>query len=235
MQQINIFDFDGTLTTDTWPKCVSWVELFGFQANKRNEELEAAIAEYKRTHDGDDYFGFFGFFDDILKSNNKALTMDEFMLGKKYIQYNPGLENFLRYSKADNYIISSGYTDFLQRLNIAQNLRGIYGTGVKKNAEGRITGTDKIMTGVNKVNAINDILAKHGLEDTECENVFYIGDGDTDVPAMKYIHERGGSAVFVYQPGEDPSEHRLANEEAIDYRCVADYTEGSTLWQILNR
>lgn len=234
MQQINIFDFDGTLTNDTWPKCVSWVELFGYQADRRNNQLEAAIADYKRTHEGDDYLGFFGFFDNILKTNNRALTLEEFTLGKKYIQFNPGLENFLRYSEADNYIISSGYIDFLQSLDIAQDIRGIYGTSTKKDAKGRITGSDKIMTDADKISAIKDILNRHGLNEDECENVYYIGDGDTDVPAMKYIHEHGGSAIFVHQPGNDPTQHRLANEQSIDYRCVADYTEGSALWQILN-
>ena len=36
---INIFDFDGTLTTETWPKFWVWVEKFGYNGIQRNDEL----------------------------------------------------------------------------------------------------------------------------------------------------------------------------------------------------
>lgn len=31
---INIFDFDGTLTTETWPKFWVWVKKFGYNGEK---------------------------------------------------------------------------------------------------------------------------------------------------------------------------------------------------------
>ena len=58
---INIFDFDGTLTTETWPKFWVWAKKFGYSGEKRNDNLERALAEYRGTHNGDELETFFGF------------------------------------------------------------------------------------------------------------------------------------------------------------------------------
>lgn len=49
---INIFDFDGTLTTETWPKFWVWVKKFGYSGEQRNNDLENALAKYRKTHIG---------------------------------------------------------------------------------------------------------------------------------------------------------------------------------------
>ena len=47
LEPINIFDFDGTLTTETWPKCWVWAKKFGFNGEKRNDNLEKAnVSKY---------------------------------------------------------------------------------------------------------------------------------------------------------------------------------------------
>ena len=46
-EPINIFDFDGTLTTETWPKFWVWVKKFGYSGEKRNDNLESALADYR--------------------------------------------------------------------------------------------------------------------------------------------------------------------------------------------
>ena len=60
--KINIFDFDGTLSTDTWPKFWVWIKKFGLDGTHRNDELESALAEYRAHHDGDNLETFFAFF-----------------------------------------------------------------------------------------------------------------------------------------------------------------------------
>lgn len=35
VEPINIFDFDGTLTTETWPKFWVWVKKFGYSGEKK--------------------------------------------------------------------------------------------------------------------------------------------------------------------------------------------------------
>ncbi len=54
MKPINIFDFDGTLTTQTWPKFWVWIKKFGYNGEKRNEQLETALAEYRTRNLGNE-------------------------------------------------------------------------------------------------------------------------------------------------------------------------------------
>ena len=76
LNPVNIFDFDGTLTTETWPKFWTWVEKFGYSGEKRNEKLEEAIAKYRSTHSGNALETFFSFFNDILLNTNDKITYD---------------------------------------------------------------------------------------------------------------------------------------------------------------
>lgn len=78
---INIFDFDGTLTTETWPKFWVWVKKFGYSGEQRNDNLENALAEYRKTHEGNSLETFFGFFNDLLIEHNQTITYEELMDG----------------------------------------------------------------------------------------------------------------------------------------------------------
>ena len=62
---INIFDFDGTLTTETWPKFWVWVKKFGFSGEARNDELETELAKYRQLVSGSELETFFSFFNDF--------------------------------------------------------------------------------------------------------------------------------------------------------------------------
>lgn len=243
LNYINIFDFDGTLTTDTWPKIWVWIKKFGYNGEKRNNKLENALAQYRNNHVGSDYDTFFGFFNDLLVTNNETLTYDELMEGEKYIVYNPGVENFVMNSKVNNYIVSSGLKNFLIGLKIAKYFLGIYGSSVKYNDNNLINGIGKVMNDEDKILAIKDILRKNNRDENDCRNVYYIGDGYSDASAMKYVHDNGGKAIFVYQSIQNDkldefnnNVYRLLNKDGIiDYKCIADYNVGSELYNILNR
>ena len=239
---INIFDFDGTLTTETWPKFWVWVKKYGYSGERRNDELEKALAQYRETHSGDSLETFFGFFNDLLVNNNDTLTDNELMEGEQYIVYNPGLIDFLKENNTNNYIVSGGLKDFLDGLKVAKYFAGTYGTPVKRNNSGLITGIGEIMTDDKKILAIKDILRKNNRDENDCTNVYYIGDGYSDEVAMRFVHNNGGKAIFVYQPlDDDLSEHikniyEVLNKDGIvDYSLLADYSHGSELSNILER
>ena len=112
MEPINIFDFDGTLTTDTWPKFWVWVKKFGYFGEKRNEVLEKALAEYRKTHTGNSLETFFAFFNDLLVLKKESITHSELMEGERYIEYNPGVRQYLEKSMVKNYVVSGGLKEF---------------------------------------------------------------------------------------------------------------------------
>lgn len=242
LMPINIFDFDGTLTTDTWPKFWVWVKKFGFNGEKRNNELENALAQYRKSHIGNELETFFWFFNDLLQNNNETITIEELMEGEKFIKFNPGVIDFLKTSNAKNYIVSGGIKDFLENLKIAIYFEGIYGTPLlyKQND---ICGIGNVMTDDNKILAIKDILRKNNRENDDCRNVFYVGDGYSDYAAMEFVHNNGGKAIFVHQPNHDDElyQHNLKILEAlnkngiVDFCFVADYSETSLLSKALKR
>jgi hypothetical protein len=69
-------------------------------------------------------------------------------------------------------------------------------------------------------------------------NMIYIGDGETDVPAMKMIKYQGGTSIAVYDPAkrrkqDKPSPkqvcQKLITDQRADFMAPADYREGSKL------
>lgn len=240
---INIFDFDGTLTTETWPKFWVWVKKFGYDGSKRNDNLEGALAEYRQHHDGDVLETFFGFFNDLLINNNESISYEELMEGENYIQYNPGLDEFLKMTKTKNYIVSGGLKEFLEHLKVTEYFDGVYGTPVRHDENGKIIGIGEVMTDDKKILAICDILKRNGREENDCRDVYYIGDGYSDASAMKFVHDNGGKAIFVHQPNKTDELYRdnkkiyesLNKSGTVDFSFVADYRDGSDLSNILQR
>lgn len=240
---INIFDFDGTLTTETWPKFWVWAKKFGYSGEKRNSDLERVLAEYRKSHEGNMLETFFGFFNDLLVNNNETITYEELMEGERYIQYNPGVDDFLRQSFAKNYIVSGGLKEFLQNIIIAKYFDAIYGTPLRHSESGLISGIGEVMTDDKKILAIQDILKQNNRQGNDCRNVYYIGDGYSDAIAMRFVHNNGGKAVFVHQPSQSDEfddynkkiYERLNTDGMVDFCCSADYRNGSMLSKILQR
>ncbi len=240
---INIFDFDGTLTTETWPKFWVWVKKFGYSGERRNDELENALALYRESHSGSDLETFFAFFHDLLVNNKEKITLEELMEGEEYIVYNIGLNDFLEKTITKNYIVSGGLKEFLENLKIAKYFREIYGTPILRDSDGLIWGIGEIMTDDKKVLAIKDILKRNGREENDCRDVFYIGDGYSDAEAMKFVHNNGGKAIFVHQIIQSDELYqynqnvyqRLKEEGIVDFCCAADYEVNSELRKILDR
>ena len=240
---INIFDFDGTLTTETWPKFWVWVKKFGYNGIQRNDELEKALTEYRKLNTGNELETFFAFFNDLLVNNNEILTYEELMEGEQFIQYNPGVIEFVKNTNTKNYIVSGGLREFLQNLKIAKYFDEIYGTPIKHNGEGLISGIGEVMTDDKKILAIQDILRRNQRQGNDCRNVNYIGDGSTDAIAMRFVHNNGGKAIFVHQPNKDDKFYHYNNriyqtlnrDGIVDFCCVADYRDGTMLSNILQK
>ena len=66
-------------------------------------------------------------------------------------------------------------------------------------------------------------------------NIVYIGDSDTDIPCMKLVNVNGGHSIGVYNSEtKDKSKvFRMLEENRIKYFEPADYSEGSSLEELL--
>lgn len=65
------------------------------------------------------------------------------------------------------------------------------------------------------------------------KRMIFIGDGDTDIPAMKMVTYKEGHSVAVYDPARDKSSlqkiHRLISDDRVDFVAAADYSSDSQL------
>ena len=66
-------------------------------------------------------------------------------------------------------------------------------------------------------------------------NMIYFGDGLTDVPCMKLVRENGGTAIALYQKGNDKIARKLFEENRVDFIAEANYTEDSYLDLVIRK
>ena len=148
----------------------------------------------------------------------------------------------------EHYIISSGTYEIIQGTPIAKYFKRIYACKYMYDDNGEalwpalaINYTLKtqyiyrISKGILDVNDDYNLnrLQDGSLRRIAYHNMIYIGDGMTDIPCMKLVKSRGGKSIALYPRGNSEHVKPLVDDDRINYVCVADYTPGSPLEQIV--
>ncbi len=60
----------------------------------------------------------------------------------------------------------------------------------------------------------------------------YFGDGETDIPSMKLVKNKGGHSVAVYSENKERAQ-KLLDDNRVSAIAPADYTEGSALYNYI--
>jgi hypothetical protein len=86
--------------------------------------------------------------------------------------------------------------------------------------------------------SVNRRVAKENLW-APFENIVYVGDGDTDVPALSLVRNQGGLGVVVFDPNKTPNlvDQRLRQmrlDKRADIITAANYSEKSELFEFLS-
>ena len=220
MNRIIIYDFDGTLTPFPIPK-FEFLEICGLKDGLRNRELNKKVITRSVEKNISKYDALYEEIFKYLKENNYELSDKTFSLGSDTVVYNPGLFEFFEYlinNNVDNYLLSSGIKVFLKNTKVAKYFKDIYASTFRYNGE-EIVGLDYLMSDINKVEAIKDIMRKNNLVD--CSNIIYVGDGLTDYYAMEFVINNNGTSIFVYN--EKNNEHIEKMNDVISYCTKADY------------
>ena len=251
------YDFDGTLVPGNMqehsfiPKLGIAKELFWAEANKMAEE-----------HDMDEILAYMQLM--LRKSNEQGIPIhrDDFIGYGRDIRFFPGVESYFDHINAyarqrgidlDHHIISSGLREFISGTSIAHHFRNIFASGFKYDADGvaewaalaiNYTNKTQYLFRINKGidNAYDNTLINKSMPEQDrpvpFSRMIYIGDGETDVPAMKMLKYQGGATIAVYNPlgkalpgKPSPKElcEELIRQERVDYVAPASYTESSKL------
>lgn len=170
----------------------------------------------------------------------------------KNVKYFNGVEswfsninNFAKQQGVDvqHYIVSAGDKELMSRISISPQIQKIYGNtfiyenGVPIWPANTITSVEKTeyvyRISKGKFNAYDaSIYEKTNIEQRNVpfKNIVYFGDGETDVPSMKLVKNKGGHSIAVYGANKQGIAQKLLADNRVTSIAPADYSIGSELY-----
>jgi phosphoserine phosphatase len=250
-----VYDFDGTLAPRNLPEhsflpSVGVTDVEGF--------WEACRREAER-HDSDQVLTYMRMLLTAAERAGTAVTRDLLRRHGAQTPLFAGVEAWFddigAYGRSvgveiEHFVVSSGLLEMIEGLSIHPRFRKVFASSYAYDATGRavwpasaINYTTKtqylfrINKGIDNVwdnSTINLWMPKQERR-VPFERMVFLGDGDTDIPSMKLVREKGGQAVAVFDPEKFEQRlsqghlERLIAEDRIDHMASADYRPGSLL------
>lgn len=154
-------------------------------------------------------------------------------------------------AKTEHYIISSGIREMIEGTRIAVHFKDIFASSFIYDRQGsaewpamaiNYTNKTQYLFRINKgIEDINDnkVVNRHVPHEERripFKRMAYLGDGDTDIPCMKLVKEKGGFSIAVF-PDMPERKRREASELHAQGRvnsvALADYSKGKWLESIV--
>lgn len=250
------YDFDGTLAKGNIQEN-SFIPDLGIS----KKEFWNEVAEFAKEHEMDGILAYMY----MLLSKAKAtetVKIDKKSLrehGKK-VKYYKGVETYFKrinaYAKSkgiliDHYIVSSGTKEMIEGTSIAKYFKYIFASSFMYDQHNvaswpalaiNYTTKTQYLFRINKgiTNAWDDSKINVHIPYEErpmpFKNMIYIGDGLTDVPAMKMLIYQGGIAVAVYDdknPRSKKIAHELIDQDRASFIAKADYSEKGEAFNVV--
>ena len=258
------YDFDGTLAPGNMQEYSFIPDLNMDKASFWQEANEMA-----KQHDMDEVLAYMHLMLLKAKEQNIPLREEVFMKYGEHITFFEGVTTYFerinRYAASQNihlehFIISSGLREFVRGTSIGHEFRSIFASGFQYDADGNACWPALAVNYTNKTQFLfrinkgiynsydNTSINKSMPEDSRAvpfSNLIYVGDGETDVPAMKMVNLYGGTTIAVYNPNSvaTPNHPRsskdicidLIRQNRADYIAPTIYTENSELDIILKK
>jgi len=256
-----IYDFDGTLAPGNMQEHTFLPHLGIDKESFWTEANAMAVA-----HDMDGILAYMQLMLDKANEKNVSVMRSDFIWFGQGITFFSGVETFFERINAfaanlnlhiDHHVVSSGLREFILGTPIAKNFRNIFASGFKYNEDGvakwpalaiNYTGKTQYLFRINKGidNSYDNARVNKFMPGSEkpvpFSRMIYIGDGETDVPAMKMVKYQGGATVAVYNPDTLISSTvknqrqvclEMIEQKRVDYIAAADYSENSPLFLLI--
>jgi 2-hydroxy-3-keto-5-methylthiopentenyl-1-phosphate phosphatase len=255
------YDFDGTLAPGNMQEH-NFLPALGIKP----KTFWANAKKKAKEHDMDEILAYMQLTIDEATSKKLPIRKSDFVNYGKSIDFFDGVETYFdrinTYAKKkgliiEHYVISSGLREFVKGTKISKHFEKIFASGFEYDANGvaiwpalavNYTNKTQYLFRINKgiKNSYDNQEINKYMPENErhipFERMIYLGDGETDVPAMKMIKYQGGKAVAVYNPKlrskkgrKSPKQicEELIAQNRADYIAPANYQEGSELDKIL--
>lgn len=254
------YDFDGTLAPGNMQQH-SFIPKLGVDSGTFWKEVKAIAKE----NDMNEILAYMHLMLKMAHEKNIPITKKAFVEHGKGMPMFPGVEEYFKkineYARSkglliEHYIISSGLRDILKGTPIHKEFEMVFASAYKYDvnevAEWPALAIDytnktqflfRINKGIKNAwdnESINKFMPEHDRP-MPFNRMIYLGDGETDIPAMKMINFQGGKSIAVYNPhlkskaGQKAKKVtlELVSQGRANYVAPADYTEGSTLYKII--
>ena len=226
MEKIILYDFDGTLTPypttnyEIMKKC-------GIEESDGSDKFLNKVMDLRKNHNEDNYSSYLHAYLYFLNENNLEANLENIGLGANKVTLNNGVKEYLEYTNSKgikNYLLSSGIKHYLEQTIIANLFKEVYGSTFKFDDNGLAYEVEYALTDVLKVESIKEILRKNNIDEKDCSNVMYVGDGLTDMYAFEYVKEHGGEAVLVYNDNTEDIASEIKMKDIITFMSPSDYS-----------
>ncbi len=167
---------------------------------------------------------------------------------KEMIQNNPAYQEYN--IKVEHYIVSTGMKAIIMGSVVANLVDGIWGCElIEDEMDGKriISEIGYTIDNTSKTKAIFEInkgIPKHPdldvnstmpeeMRRVQIENMIYIADGPSDIPAFSVINKNGGATFAIYPKGDKAAFNQveqLRQDGRINMYAEADYSEGTTAY-----
>jgi 2-hydroxy-3-keto-5-methylthiopentenyl-1-phosphate phosphatase len=250
-----IYDFDGTLAKGNIPEH-GLLQALGIP----KEDFWSEVKDVTKETDSDEVLIYMNLL--IHKSNERNLKFTKDLLnnfGRGNIPFFEGVISWFPRINAlfnnenftiSHYIVSSGLNEIIETTEIAKHFKKIFASKYIYGKNGTIVSPGVAINYTTKTQylfRINKGILNHFDNNSlntwipikerpvPFSKMIYIGDGDTDIPAMKMVIAQGGISIGVFDPEtwNNPSSqkriYKLISEDRVHYVAPADYTDGSQL------
>jgi len=250
-----MYDFDETLSYG-YMQDHALIPLLGYNVS----EFWAEVNQYGRDNNMDNVLAYMHKI--VQVANEKKIKIDKkvmFNLAKGIHYFDGVLEWFDRINEfgkqlnlnIEHYIISSGMKEIIEGTEIYSKFKNIFACSYVYDKEGNpiwpcqaVNYTNKTqylfrirknqMDDLNNTVGVNELIEEE--EKLPYKNMFYFGDGMTDIPCMKLLKQKGGNSFAVYSPISQKAKNtaiKLYKDKRVNYFAPADYTENSKLDKIV--
>lgn len=249
-----VYDFDGTLAPGSVQEH-SFLPELGIEPTK----FWSAVKSLAKCHDADEILVYMWQMLEEAKRRGHVVSKSMFAAhGAKTPLFN-GLDSWFdrinQYGALcgltlEHYIVSSGTQEMIDGSSVRGKFRQIYASRFIYNDKGEAVWPGLAINYTNKTQFLfrinkgienswdNTTINKYIPEDERSvpfSRMVFLGDGDTDIPAMKMVRHQGGHSIAVFDPDKwsmprtQQHVYRLIAEDRAHFTVPADYQEGSHL------
>lgn len=229
--KIIIYDFDGTLTPFPTTKYEVLVRC-GLTEGEGLEKFYNKVTDLRKNHNEDNYSSFLHSYLYFLKEYGYKPTKETIGMGAYDVVLNKGVLKYLEYTNKlgiKNYLISSGIKTYLEFTKVYPLFKDIYASTLKFDENEIAYEIEYALTDVLKVDSIKEILRKNNIDENDCSDVIYIGDGLTDIYAFEYVKKHGGESILVYNENTEDIASEIKMKDVITFMAESDYSFDSEL------